>query len=337
MFEYCGVIHVHSTYSDGSGSIPTILNAAQQSQLDFLVLTDHNSLRARADGWEGWHGDTLLIVGDEVSGRHGHCLAMGTQQRVNHRQSPQGMLEDIHRQNGLSFIAHPHGVYQPLFAEHNHAWEDWSADTFTGLELWSYMFDWIQDFKYHRFWNHYQYPHRYITGPDSQTLQKWDQICQRRQCVAIGGVDAHAKKYKPFPFVVFPYENAFCTIRTHILLNTPLSGSKEDDIQTLLTTLRQGHCYIAYDGHASGSGLRFQIANGEKIMGDEVPYQSPLDLEIKLPQKADIRVIHNGQTFAQHHTQHTCFKAEKPGVYRVEAYLQNTPWIYTNPIYLRAQ
>lgn len=337
MFEYCGVIHVHSTYSDGSGSIPTILNAAHESKLDFLILTDHNSLRARADGWEGWHGNTLLIVGDEVSSRRGHCLAMATQQRVNHRQNHQGILNDIHRQNGLSFIAHPHGKYRPLFKERNHAWADWTANDFTGLELWSYMFDWIQDFRYYRFWNHYKNPDHFITGPDPQTLQKWDQICQTRPCVAIGGVDAHARKYSPLPFVVFPYEQAFQTLRTHIFLKTQLTGSKHEDISAILQALQQGHCYIAYDGLTNGSGVRFQTSDGQTIMGDEIPFQLPLPIDIQLPQKADLNIIHNGQIIAHHHTQNHTFQAEKPGVYRIEAHIQNTPWVYTNPIYLRAQ
>lgn len=337
MFEYCGVIHVHSTYSDGSGSIPEILNAAGQSQLDFLILTDHNSLKARAEGWEGWHGKTLLIVGDEVSGRRGHCLAIGTQQRVNHRQDHQGILQDIHRQNGLSFIAHPHGTYRPLLKERNHSWGNWAVDHFTGLELWSYMFDWVKDFKYYRFWNHYRYPSRYITGPNPQTLQKWDQICQQRTCVAIGGVDAHARKYTPLPFVVFPYESAFSTLHTRVLLKKPLSGSKKEDIQAILQALKQGHCYISYDGLAQGAGVRFQTTDGQISMGDEIPFQSPIEVNVQLPQTADLRIICNGETITQHQTKTHTFQATQPGVYRVEAHIHNSPWVYTNPIYLRAQ
>lgn len=337
MFEYCGVIHVHSTYSDGSGSIPTILNAAHQAELDFLILTDHNSLRARSEGWEGWHGETLLMIGDEVSGRRGHCLAIGTQQRVNHRQTHQGILNDIHRQNGLSFIAHPHGTYRPLFTEHNHSWENWAADNSTGLELWSYMFDWIHDFKYYRFWNHYKYPHRHITGPDAQTLNKWDQLCQKRRCVAIGGIDAHARKYPLLPFVVFPYEDAFRTLHTRIYLKSPLTGNKQEDIEAILKALQQGHCYISYDGLMSGAGVQFHTADEQFMMGDETLFQSPTKIDVHLPQHATLNIICNGQTIAQHQTQHHTFLAEKPGVYRIEARIQDSPWIYTNPIYLRAQ
>jgi hypothetical protein len=158
LFEYRGAIHIHSTYSDGSGSIPAILNAASQTDLDFLILTDHNSLEARI--WEGWHGNQLFIVGDEVSSRRGHCLAVGTKKRVNHWGSLQQIVDDIYHQKALSFIAHPHGSYKALFKTRNHSWRDWSVENFTGLELWSYMFDWIRDFRYYRFWGHYFHPDR---------------------------------------------------------------------------------------------------------------------------------------------------------------------------------
>ena len=334
-FEYCGVIHVHSTYSDGSGSVPTILHAAQD--VDFLVLTDHNTLGARVDGWEGWHGNTLLIVGDEVSSRRGHCLALGTMRRVNHWQSPQGILDAIHKQNGLSFIAHPHGVYRPLFKTHNHAWKDWGVEGFTGLELWSYMFDWIRDFRYYRCWGHYRHPERYIRGPHPETLKTWDRICQTRRCVALGGVDAHARKYKPLPMAVFPYPHAFGTLHTRVLLSEPFSGDTKRDIDAVLHALREGRCFIAYDFLCNASGARFHSADGALHMGDEALFEKPVELSVHLPRRADVTVVCNGFPIQNTHTDILNFSASSPGVYRIEAHLNNTPWIYTNPIYLRAK
>ena len=70
--EIQGVLHVHTTHSDGSGSVADVVEAAQKTGVDFVVLTDHNTMRAKHEGWEGWHGSTLLIVGEEVSTRAGH-------------------------------------------------------------------------------------------------------------------------------------------------------------------------------------------------------------------------------------------------------------------------
>ena len=334
--EYRGAIHIHSTYSDGSGNVSEILSAASQTDLDFLILTDHNSLDARMHGWEGWHNTQLLIVGDEVSSRRGHCLAIGTNQRVNHRQSLKSIVQDIDRQGALSFVAHPHGVFKPLFKTRNHSWRDWSIDNITGLEIWSYMFDWIRDFRYYRFWDHYHHPERHIRGPHHQTLTMWDEICQTRRCVALGGIDAHARKYWPLPFEVFPYKQAFATLRTHILLPKAFSYSVPDDIAQVNQALKKGHCFIGYDYLSDTTGTRFQASNQHIQMGDEAPFDEPIDLSIQIPQSADITIMHNGQPLHQSSTNSFVFTAQSPGVYRAEVRLNNTPWIFTNPIYLRA-
>ena len=62
LHEYVGVIHVHSTYSDGSRSIPDIASIAGEVDLDYVFMTDHNTLQAKRDGLEGWHGDVLVGI-----------------------------------------------------------------------------------------------------------------------------------------------------------------------------------------------------------------------------------------------------------------------------------
>ncbi|HUX15651.1 MAG TPA: PHP domain-containing protein, partial [Phycisphaerae bacterium] len=67
MHEYVGAFHVHSCYSDGSGTYQEIASAAARAGLDFVVMSDHDTLRPRADGWQGWHDGVLVIVGTEIS------------------------------------------------------------------------------------------------------------------------------------------------------------------------------------------------------------------------------------------------------------------------------
>ena len=50
--------------------MPEIIDAAQMAGLDFLILTDHNTLQAREEGWEGWHDDLLVVVGQEITNRY---------------------------------------------------------------------------------------------------------------------------------------------------------------------------------------------------------------------------------------------------------------------------
>src|SRR5215210_2517958 len=78
------VVHVHSTYSDGTATVPEILDAAREAGRDAVLLTDHDSLGALHDGWEGWHDGVLLLVGHEVSPRGGHFLAFGVGEEIDH-------------------------------------------------------------------------------------------------------------------------------------------------------------------------------------------------------------------------------------------------------------
>ena len=79
MIEYAGAIHIHSIYSDGSGEVTDIAGFAAESDLDFIILTDHNTLRALHEGFEGWYGKTLLLVGCEINDKENknHYLAFG--------------------------------------------------------------------------------------------------------------------------------------------------------------------------------------------------------------------------------------------------------------------
>ena len=77
MRDLACVIHVHSTWSDGTGTVPQIMRAAAKAGVDVVLLTDHDTLAARDHGQEGWHGDVLLLVGEEVTPDENHYLAFG--------------------------------------------------------------------------------------------------------------------------------------------------------------------------------------------------------------------------------------------------------------------
>lgn len=46
MHEYVGALHIHSVYSDGTGTVEEIINYAREVGLDYLILTDHNTVKA---------------------------------------------------------------------------------------------------------------------------------------------------------------------------------------------------------------------------------------------------------------------------------------------------
>jgi hypothetical protein len=328
--EVVGVIHIHSTHSDGTGSIEEILEAG--TGLDFLILTDHHTLQAKTMGWEGWHKNTLLLIGEEVSSQDGDCLCLGTKKETPPQDTGENTLQAVRDQGGLSILAHPHGAYCPLIRKIDHSWKNWETPLFDGIELWSYMFDWASSFKYHKWWKHYYFPDSQIQGPPRETLKKWDEICQKRRCFAIGGLDAHAKKL--LNFTVLPYKHCFESLRTHVLIPRGLTDSAQDGGR-VLQGLAEGKSFIGFDGLSCSRGTQFQSADGELQMGDETSYNRPTLLVGKTPRAALLKILRNGQTVAEGLTQTLDFKVNEPGVYRLEASLGGKPWIYTNPIYFR--
>ena len=67
MFEFVTNIHMHTHYSDGHGSHMDIVNAALKSDIDGVIVTDHN---VWVEGLEGYfHNNSrkvLVLIGEEV-------------------------------------------------------------------------------------------------------------------------------------------------------------------------------------------------------------------------------------------------------------------------------
>ena len=103
------VVHCHSTYSDGTGTVPHIARAAQRAGADAVLLTDHDTLSAKKRGEEGWYGTVLVCVGFEVSpvGRN-HYLAFGLDEVIDHEgMSPGDIARAVAEAGGIGFAAHP--------------------------------------------------------------------------------------------------------------------------------------------------------------------------------------------------------------------------------------
>ena len=123
-----GVVHVHTTLSDGGGTPEEVIAAAGRSGLDYLVLTDHNNLDAKP--LEGVHGRTLVLVGAEASTVAGHLLALGVPDPVfRFSRDPLDTLEDVRDLGGQAYVAHPESARGDL------RWQAWDAPGPWGLEV----------------------------------------------------------------------------------------------------------------------------------------------------------------------------------------------------------
>jgi len=337
--DYAGACHIHSNYSDGTGTMGHIISEAQLADLDFIIMTDHNTLEPLYDGWQGWHDRLLVVVGVETSPyRKGHCIALNMRRQRNYRwMSSLECLREINAQGGFAFIAHPLGKKKIFFHVHLEQWTDWDREDFVGIELWSYMHDWIEDLTPLNLIRYYVKPHLRIQGPDPELIRTWDELTRRRKVVAISGLDAHARYLVGRLWPVFPYHFLFQTLRTHVLCE-PFEQEADVDIEKVVRAHREGRCYLAYDGLADARGFVFaaRTKKEERIMGQTLhaTHDEPVHFEACTSWDATIRLLRHGQVLAESDGTRLEADLAGPGAYRIEAYLGREPWIFSNPIYV---
>lgn len=353
MNEFVVNLHMHTTYSDGSGTHAEIGSAALMAGLDALIVTDHNVLvTGMPDYYENGNRRVLLIVGEEVHDpkrqpQKNHLLVIGVNRELcTFAEDPQRLIETVRSSGGLCFVAHPFDPAAPVFGEPDISWVNWEVQDFNGIELWNAM----SEFKSllasrARALFYGLNPAIVARGPFPSTLRKWDELLAKgRPVVAVGGSDAHAFKVRlgPMHRTVFPYEFHFRCVNTHVLLPEALNGEATSDRRLVLEALRQGHAFIGYDLPASTRGFRFtaQGKDGLAWMGDTIPVDSGVTLQISLPRRTETRLIKDGQVIRTWRKREICtYITTEPGVFRVEAYLfhraRRTGWIFSNPIYVR--
>lgn len=346
-------LHMHTRYSDGSGTHRDIVRAAFKAGVDAVIVTDHNVL---VQGFEGYYREQnrrlLMLVGEEIHDQDrdpqkNHLLALGADRELaTFADEPQLLINKVREAGGLAFLAHPNDPAAPTFGETDITWVDWSVQNFTGIELWNALSELktVVPTKLHGALYAF-YPQLVAHGPLPATLARWDELLNNGQrVVAIGGSDAHALHLRmgPISRVIFPYEFHFRGINTHVILPEPFSGDVSADKRLLFEAMAAGRCFVAYDLPASTRGFLFTAQGREKtaLMGDEISAQGGVTLQAYLPGAAEIRLIKDGGILRLYPSQQTCTHiTTERGIYRVEAYRnylgRKRGWIFSNPIYVR--
>lgn len=344
-------LHMHSVYSDGSGKPSEIASAAIDANLDAVIITDHNVLVSGLDGYHTKGGKrVLLLMGEEIHDQDrqpqkNHLLVFGTnKEAAPFADDPQLLIDQVHKNHGLSFIAHPTDLELKLFNETNISWVDWDIKDFTGIEIWNGLSEMkniihnkMDALKYGLF------PELIAHNPTQKTLEIWDHLLsQGKRIVAIGGSDSHALSMRlgPIRKKIFPYQFHFSAINTHIFIPTALTGNPSEDSKLVFEAFSKGHAFIGYDLPASTKGFRFfaQGREQEVIMGDCIETNGSITLQVHAPGGGIITLIKDGQIIKESNDPNLVHVTNEPGVYRVEVhryYLgKKRGWIFSNPIYV---
>jgi hypothetical protein len=353
MHEILVNLHMHTPYSDGTGTHAEIAEAALKAGLDAVIVTDHNVLVTGPVGYyKNGEQRVLLLIGEEIhdqtrSPQKNHLLVFGTNRELAPlAENPQRLLDGVRDAGGLAFIAHPVDPPAPAFREPDISWVDWEVQNFTGIELWNAMseFKSLLKSKLHAIYYAYN-PKQVARGPLKETLRKWDELLSAgRPIVALGGSDAHALHVRlgPLRRTLFPYEFHFRAVNTHLLIPEPLRGDVSEDRSLILEALRQGHAFVGYDLPAPTRGFRFtaHVKEGVYWMGDVVRAENGITFQIHLPRQTECRLLKDGKIVKLWRKREICtYITSEPGVYRVECYIsylgRRRGWIFSNPIYAR--
>ena len=334
----------HST-----GGFDELIDGARKNNLDFVVMTEHTAelYDTSAQTLQGIHGGVLFVNGQEVNTATDRLLLLpGSAEtaNANQLQTPE-FLQKNHALGKLALVTYPE------------KFQTWNSD-FDGIEIFSLhtnakkmnpvsaILDTI--------WSYYSYAELvlavYFKRPD-ENLQKFDEITKQRRTTLFAGSDAHSNigfhlfgsdaGSKIINLKIDRYETIFRLVRTHILLEK----DKQLNQENLLDALKNGHTFIGFDALSDTRGFSFSAENGteNKIQGDEISLIQSVNLKAAAPQIARFIIFKNGEKVSETaETAEVNFQIKEKGTYRVEVYLDalgspfdKTPWIISNPIYVK--
>lgn len=125
-------MHLHSLYSDGTASVRAVLDHVERStDLDVVAITDHEridgALRA-AEIHAAGHYSFELVVGEEITTRRGHVVALFISERIPALRPLPETLERIHDQGGIAIAPHAMAPLTPSLGRGSLLFTHESAD-----------------------------------------------------------------------------------------------------------------------------------------------------------------------------------------------------------------
>ncbi len=264
---YRGDLHGHTFHSDGTWDADGLLGFARQHQLDFVTLTDHNTMSGLAQ-WDSLSSDGLLAMGGyELTTFNGHALALGIRQWIDWRVYPgqramAQILGEVEAAGGVFVIAHPACPGDPICTGCCWEYDDVMPGAAGVVEVWN---------------------EHWSSGSNNEgSLQLWyDWLNQGHRLYATVGTDIHGS---PDPALAFAF---------NVVYAEALSES------AILNAIRQGHHYMS-----SGPQLTFTARNSSgqtAMMGESLSGEMrELSLRWQACRNGDcVRLILDGQLYEE--------------------------------------
>ena len=111
---YKGDLHAHSTHSDAAWTVSQLTRAAAENGLDFVTLSDHNTVSGLPEMEALSSPDLLTLGGTELTTFYGHALALGRRGWLDWIGTEMPELAAQADEDGLYIIAHPRREGDPV-------------------------------------------------------------------------------------------------------------------------------------------------------------------------------------------------------------------------------
>ena len=343
LYPYSGAIHIHSRFSDGSGELHEIVAAAREEKLDFLWITDHNTL-SLFDSSDAYQRP-VLMVGAELSLKPGHVITWNAA-RLDAGNASNLLLDTL----DLVIVAHP---LHPKIR-----WKEEYPVAVDGLEILNADVEWRNDTALELIGAvfaipFFEYAMNLLIDPPLRELRLWDSLSTYRPVSGIGSVDAHAKiKLSKTDYWKFPsYQKMFALIQNVIYRTQPLPDSPSAARTAIAEAIRAGHLIFGFAGLGDLKAVRIFARNKQHVYfpGDTLNLDpdAPAQLHVSLPPGFEFEtyLYHNGVRIRQSRLSEILWNIEHPGRYRIVVHQRrlrfplftrkNVPWIFSNPFYVR--
>ena len=326
-----GAVHMHTLESDGSGTVDDLVDAAVAHGLDFIVVTDHNTLKPTT--YEYRRG-VLVVHGEEFSSVLGHMVMLDVD-TVRVREA-----DSLDRFHGLTYHRDPGDVGVRIAAHPNgrRFWRDRSASTLDGLELWNADSEWRNDGPLDWLEALTLLPLRpslamlALVDRPSDNLAFLDSASVGRTLSTTCAVDAHSRiDLTETRFLRFPsYATSLGLVHQHLPIPEVPTGDASVDGPRLVEAIRSGGGHCAIGGVADDGGVRIeQTPDGIRVsVPDDIP-------------RVRIRVVRNGNLVVEEESHSVRVATAEPGMYRVEIDVRVRlirsrwlPWILSAPLWV---
>jgi hypothetical protein len=335
-----GVIHVHTTDSDGTKSHEEVADLARDVGLDFLLFADHMTLRGQHEGKERFYGDLLALIGYEHNDESdcNHYLVFDIDEVLPATMTAAQYVAAAADRGALGIMAHPDEIRGRDARFRSYPWTAWEVERFDGLEVWNQMSEWMENLKFYNQLVMIFSPRKWLQAPTHRILARWDELNQKRKVAGVASVDAHGFLYRagPLRLTIFPYKVQFKTLRTHLVLHEPLSRDLTTAKKQVYDAIRDCRVFVSNYRWGEGHDFHFEITSRHEsaVIGGEVALDDQTTAIVTCPVRGSIRIIADGKLLVEQAGKRLEYRLTRPGVYRVEVYRGRKGWIFSNPIWV---